>query len=174
MNKYLWRLLCVGQETELSVAYLVRDLEKQKEIEALSFCSPHFSFYSVSAVVQRGEGGQSRFQEKVSVVYFHLWPFRSSLNGRGVLPEAAAVAAGTVPWQNCPRRTNKARLLVSHHIPTHSSKGEGALLANLECTKGAKHPMPPHLCSFPALTWGCCPLSWFLSCCSKERAQPSY
>lgn len=57
----------MGQETELSVAYLVRDLEKQKEIEALSFCSPHFSFYSVSAVVQRGEGGQSRFQEKVSV-----------------------------------------------------------------------------------------------------------
>ena len=52
------------KEVELSVAYLVRDLEKQKELEALSFCNPPFSFYTVSAVLQRGEAGQTHFQEK--------------------------------------------------------------------------------------------------------------
>lgn len=148
------------KEAELSVAYFLKDLgeNKQQKVLALPSCSPHFSFYTASVVLQRGEAGQSHFQESGEnhsysfTSSFHLWPFHSFINGEGVLPRAGSKGSAALG-------ANRPHLLLAHRTPTYSSKGDGDVLANSEHARAAEHPMPCSLGSSSALTWSCCLLS---------------
>lgn len=160
----MWdRILLKGGRTECCL-FSQRPGKTKRNRSSVFLQSSLFFLYSLSCTKEEKQVNPiSRRKEKVSVTFsFHLWPFCSFINGEGVLPKAAELAARASPGSIAPG-ANRARHLINYHISTYSSKGEESVPANSGHVKGAQHAVPCYLCSFSALNRGCGPLS-----CTRE------